>query len=213
VFPEVTLSLALYDYLPILIWIAGSFFLIDTLKGGSKGIFFYILILSLALVCVGGTLKATWKLLIALTGSNLPLLSDIQFPLMGAGFFLLFLSLLSFLVQHKDIQGEKFAAAVLLKKIFLPLMIVGSVGSTVCLIIVAKRSKAYPSLIFYTLFLIVSTAMGYVGSRITAEHYQMILLEQTINCASTLLWALGSYFLWRAHRRFVSPDTRIEVKS
>ena len=34
--PEVTAGLALYDYLPNLIWIAGSYFLIDTLKDELK---------------------------------------------------------------------------------------------------------------------------------------------------------------------------------
>lgn len=199
---EVTLSLAIYDYLPILIWVAGSYFLIDALREDINGLFFYyILILSLALVCIGGILKATWKLLIAVASINLSFLSDIQFPLMGAGFFLLFVSLLSFLVQKKEIQEEKFAIAVFLKKAALPLMMLGSLGSTICLIIIAKKSGSVSSLIFYTLFLIVSTVMGYFGSRIVADNYKVILLEQSINCSSTLLWALGSYFLWKAHRR------------
>ena len=199
--PEVTLSLAIYDYLPILIWVAGSYFLIDAIREDIKGVFFYyVLIFSLALVCIGGILKATWKLIIAIADINLSLLSDIQFPLMGIGFFLLFISLLSFLLQKKDIQEEKFAI-VIFKKLFLPLMVIGSIGSTICLIAIAKRRKAVSSLIFYTLFLISSTAMGYIGSRIVADNYKVILIEQTINCSSTLLWALGSYFLWKAHRR------------
>jgi len=200
VLPEVTLGLALYDYLPILIWIAGSYFLVDAIREDINRIFFYyILILSLALVCSGGILKATWKLLIALADINLFLLSDIQFPLMGTGFFLLFISLLSLLLQKKDIQKKKFAIAVF-KKFFLPVMVIGSIGSTICLILIAKRKKAFLASIFYAIFLVVSTSMGYIGSRIVAHSYSVILLEQTINCSSTLLWALGSFFLWKNHR-------------
>ena len=198
--PEVTLSLAIYDYLPILIWVAGSYFLVDAIREDINRVFFYyILILSLVLVCIGGILKATWKLLIAIADINLFLLSDIQFPLMGTGFLLLFISLLSLLLQKKDIQKKKFAIGVF-KKSFLPVMVIGSIGSTICLMLIAKRKKAFLALIFYSIFLVVSTSMGYIGSRIVANSYNVILLEQTINCSSTLLWALGSFFLWKNHR-------------
>ncbi|MCK5188260.1 MAG: hypothetical protein KAR43_14135, partial [Deltaproteobacteria bacterium] len=86
--PEVTLSLAIYDYLPMLIWGAGSYFLIDAIRKDISGrVSYYTLILSLVLIWTGGFLKATWKLLIAIADANLIFLSDIQFPLMGAGFF------------------------------------------------------------------------------------------------------------------------------
>lgn len=199
--PEVTLSLAIYDYLPMLIWGAGSYFLIDAIRKDINGVFFYYtLILSLALIWTGGFLKATWKLLIAIADANLILLSDIQFPLMGAGFFLLFISLLPFLLQKKDIQKKSFAIGAF-KKFFLPLLVIGSIGSTVCLILIAKRKKALLALIFYSIFLVTSTSMGYIGSRIVATGYKVILIEQTINCSSTLMWALGSFFLWKSLRR------------
>jgi hypothetical protein len=142
VVPEVTFSLAVYDYLPMFIWGAGSYFLIDAIKKDiNGGFFYYTLILSLGLVWIGGFLKATWKLLIALADANLILLSDMQFPVMGAGFFLLFISLLVFLLQKKDIQKKNFAI-VPFKELFLPVMVIGSIGSTLCLIIIAKRKKA-----------------------------------------------------------------------
>jgi hypothetical protein len=199
--PEVTLGLALYDYLPMLVWIAGSYFLIDALRKNFKGVlFFYIFLCSLCLVFAGGLFKATWKLIIATTGNSFSILSDIQFPLMGAGFLLLFISLLSLLVQRKEIEGTQFIGAVFFKKVFLPLMVVGSIGSTLCLMVIAKKRGAVTSLIFYALFLVVSTAMGYIGSRVIAESYEVIFFEQTVNCFSTLLWAVGSYFLWRGSR-------------
>ena len=163
------------------------------------GFFYYVLILSLVLVWIGGFLKATWKFLIALADINLILLSDIQFPLMGAGFLLLFISLLSFILQKKDIQKKYFAIGAL-KKFFLPVMVIGSLGSTICLMIIAKRRKALPALIFYSIFLVVSTSMGYIGSRVIATSYKVIFIEQTINCSSTLMWALGSFSLWKNHR-------------
>ncbi|MBW1838850.1 MAG: hypothetical protein JRI49_02860, partial [Deltaproteobacteria bacterium] len=70
--PEVTLSLAIYDYIPMLIWGAGSYFLIDAIKKDMNGGgFYYALILSLVLVWIGGFLKATWKFLIAIADINL----------------------------------------------------------------------------------------------------------------------------------------------
>jgi hypothetical protein len=200
--PEVTLGLAIYDYLPILIWVIGSYFLIDTLrKEFTEVLFYYVLILGLVSVFLAGTLKATWKLLIALNGTNFSILSDVQFPIMGVGFFLLFISLLSLLLHKKKNQEGQIAVAILLKKISLPLMMVGSVFSTICLLIIARRRRAVGSLISFALFLIVSTAMGYVGSLIIADSYKVIFFEQTVNCFSTLLWTMGSYFLWKAPLR------------
>ena len=200
--PEVTIGLALYDYLPILIWSAGSYFLVDALRAELKKVFLFLLTLSLILVAISGALKATWKLLIAAAGSNIPLLSDIQFPMMGTGFILLFISLLSLFRAKSDAVGVRNLTVLIpFKKIFLPLMVLGSFGSTLCLIIIAKRRKAVLALTCYAVFLITSSTMGYIGSKIVAESYRVVLIEQTLNSTSTLIWALGSYFLWKAHRR------------
>jgi len=197
--PEVTLSLAIYDYLPMVIWGAGSYFLIDTLRKDIHVVLlYYILIISLGLVWIGGFLKATWKLLIAMADINLILLSDLQFPIMGTGFFLLFITLLFSLLQKKDIGKRSFAIAAS-KKLFFPLLVIGSLGSTICLIVIAKRRKAFLALTFYLIFLVISTTMGYIGARIVASSYNAVLIEQTINCSSTLMWALGSFFLWKTH--------------
>jgi hypothetical protein len=198
--PEVTVSLALYDYLPNLIWIAGSYFLVNALKDELKKISLYILITSLTLVLIAGTLKATWKLLIAAADANILILSDVQFPLMGTGFFFMFLSLLSLLLKKDEAGGKQFAVAIPFSKIFLPLMILGSFGATICLIIIAKRRKAILALIFYVIFLVTSSSMGYIGSKIVTHSYLVVLIEQTLNSSSTLMWALGSYFLWKTHR-------------
>lgn len=194
--PEVTVGLALYDYLPVLVWIWGSYCLVKTIGREIKKPFFYILIISMALVCIGGILKATWKLLIAASNLNIIFLSDAQFPLMGTGFFLMFISLFFYLMQEEK-RGEMRFATAISKKFFLPLMVIGSIGSTICLMIIAKKKKVTTASFFYLFFLVVSTAMGYVGARIKAETYYIILLEQTINCFSILLWALGNYFLSR----------------
>ena len=199
--PEVTVSLALYDYLPNFIWIGGSYFLISSIKDDLKKVPFYLLIISLALVLIAGTLKATWKLLIAAADTNILILSDVQFPLMGTGFFLLFLILLSLLLKKSAKGEQQFAVAVPFGKVFLPLMIVGSFGSTICLIILAKRRGAALALTFYAIFLITSSSMGYIGSKIVTHSYLVVLIEQTLNSCSTLMWTLGSYFLWKAHRK------------
>ena len=197
--PEVTAGLAIYDYLPNLIWIAGSYFLINALKAELKKVPLYILIISLTLVLIAGTLKATWKLLIAIADANILILSDIQFPLMGTGFFLMFLSLLSLLLKKDEGSRKQLAVAVPFSKIFLPLMILGSFGSTICLIILAKRRKAVMSLTFYVIFLVTSSTMGYIGSKIVTHSYLVVFIEQTLNSCSTLMWTLGSYFLWKPH--------------
>lgn len=203
--PEVTVGLALYDYLPILIWSAGSYFLVDTLRAELKKVFLFLLTLSLLLVAIAGALKATWKLLISAAGSNILLLSDIQFPMMGTGFILLFISLLSLFRAKSDAVGVRNLTVLIpFKKVFLPLMVLGSFGSTLCLIIIAKRRKAVLALTCYAVFLITSSTMGYIGSKIVAESYRVVLIEQTLNSTSTLIWALGSYFLWKAHRTRLS---------
>ncbi len=198
--PEVSIGNALYDYLPVLVWIWGSYCLINAVRNEIKKIFHSLLVFSVVLVCIAGTLKATWKLLLA-AGSNIQILSDVQFPLMGTGFLIMFISLLPLLLQKKVNESGKLIAIASLKKVFLPLMVLGGTGSTVCLMIIAKRKKAVAALIFYSIFLVISNSLGYIGSKFHPVTNFDVFLEQTVNCFSTLAWAFGSYFLCKTNKK------------
>jgi len=201
VVPEVSVSLALYDYLPNIIWIFGSYFLVSAVKEEIKKIFLNILILGISMIFIGGMLKATWKLAIAATGSNISILNDVQFILMGPGFFLMFISILSVVLGKRGSIAGRAAGIASLNKAFLPLMVLGSLGANICLIILAKRRKATVALILYIASIVMSTSMGYVGAKIVAQSYWVVFLEQTANSSSVLVSALGSYFLWKAGKK------------
>ena len=198
VVPEVSVSLALYDYLPNIIWIFGSYFLVSAVKNEIKKIFLNILIFGISMIFVGGILKATWKLVIAAMGSNISILNDVQFILMGFGFFFMFISVLSVVLGKRENSAGNAAGIASLNKAFLPLMILWSLGTNICLIIIAKRRKATLALILYIASIVMITSMGYVGAKIVAQSYWVVFLEQTANSSSVLISAFGSYFLWKA---------------
>ncbi len=83
-----SLAMALTDCLPVLFFCIGSAVLAFRFASlwFRAGIF---------LVILAGVLKAGWKLAIALTGKNLPLLNRQMRFLMPAGFFLMLLALLA----------------------------------------------------------------------------------------------------------------------
>ena len=85
---EYTLGLALEDYVPVILSIAGLYFIsqminrIDSDSGRLARI-------ALVLIGTGGLLKASWKLIIATTGNDVVWMDNSLFVLLGPGFTLM----------------------------------------------------------------------------------------------------------------------------
>lgn len=85
---QISLALALEDFIPVLLFATGLFVIARLISqtnstAGSLALFGGVL------VTLGGLSKATWKLVQALGGSDLPILNNALFVLMSAGFIAL----------------------------------------------------------------------------------------------------------------------------
>jgi hypothetical protein len=98
-----SLSLALFDYLPVLLSVAGLWLLAIAMGEAVPGARRPAL-LAVALVAAGGLSKATWKLTWVVSARDVGLLSDLLFILMAPGFILLACHLLQ--VQGYWLGGE-----------------------------------------------------------------------------------------------------------
>ena len=85
---EINLPLAVEDFLPVALFAVGLFFIAKMIakRNAKAGNLAY---LGGILIMLGGVLKATWKLVQAVGGSDIPVLNYSLFVLMSAGFICL----------------------------------------------------------------------------------------------------------------------------
>ncbi|MEF3274010.1 MAG: hypothetical protein K6356_06340 [Chloroflexus sp.] len=100
---EMEYSLALEDYLPVIFSIIGVSLLARTIwqLDRTLGMMAFV---GVGLMAVGGVLKATWKLLMAINGTDVPLFSQALFPMIAPGFTLIATATYSYtrLLQGKE---------------------------------------------------------------------------------------------------------------
>lgn len=85
---EYSLALALEDYLPVIFSLIGVWFIARTVHQLDRGLGI-MTFTGFGLLAVGGILKATWKLLMASNGTDIPLFSQALFPMIAPGFTLI----------------------------------------------------------------------------------------------------------------------------
>ena len=197
--PDVSLGVALYDYLPNIVFIIGIYFIIASIRKEINNGYYIAMIVASVFVVTAGMLKATWKLLIALLDKDIRILADVQFPLMGIGFLIIFFVLLMVLLKKGGGEMTKLNAVGLAssKKIFLPMMILAGLGMTICLILLSIRRKATGATIFFILDILMTFSLGYIGRQFDFTSNYAVFLEQTLNVSSRIIWAIGCYFLWK----------------
>jgi hypothetical protein len=87
-YPDFPLSMALQNYMPVILSGIGLF-LVARMVSAAHAAAGRLALAGAALIVVAGTLKASWKLVMALSRSDLPLLSQSLFPLIAPGFTLM----------------------------------------------------------------------------------------------------------------------------
>jgi hypothetical protein len=84
---KISLPLAVEDYLPILLFAAGLYFVAKKVSE-TNSLAGQTAFLGGCLVTLGGLCKATWKLIQALGGPDIPVLNNVLFVFLAAGFIL-----------------------------------------------------------------------------------------------------------------------------
>jgi hypothetical protein len=87
-YPDFPLSMALQNYIPVVLSGLGLFW-IARMIGARHPAAGRLALAGFALIVTAGTLKATWKLAMAVARLDIPLLSQSLFPLIAPGFLLM----------------------------------------------------------------------------------------------------------------------------
>ena len=185
---EFTIEMALVDYIPVAFFAIASIILMRDLFSKMSKLNFLIFALGVSGVTVAGACKATWKLLIAATETNIPFLNDMFFPTQSVGFLLAGIGLLAMLLfKKKATYGVNTF-------IFIGMMVAGLGVMDAILCVIAGKMKKPAIIAIFVLSFVCSLGMGYLSSKdFTDDLWNWI--AEGINVAGQGSLLLGTYLL------------------
>ena len=209
---EYTISLALVDFLPVIFTAIGFYFLYKmvTHVDGTQG---KVFLFGAALTVIGGFIKATWKLIIASSGTDIRWMDDGMFAWMAPGYILIVWSIWQ---TVRTVQGKKafnvwLAPAIIViftlagsyylntsnpdstawKLTLLSVMVLASVITSILLIIFAFRQRLTLAGVLFIINLIIIFVMNGLA-RIPEQTIALQWIEESINTISWLCFAVAS---------------------
>lgn len=191
-----SLGLALFNFLPNLIFLAGAAFLARWMATLGMRAGSWVVIAGGLLTGVGGMLKAAWKLLFVLKIADIQWMSEIQFILIAPGYLLILIAV-SEVVRPKRIPAAAAPAFFMAgwKIPFLAVMTLASIGAQGILAWVALRKQALLAAGAFLVALLCLLAMGgFAGGEQTLQRQW---LEEIINTTGQAGFAMGAWILWR----------------
>lgn len=224
--PQYGLDLALYNFLPVLLT-ALALLCIARLACALAPASASMALLGAALVVLAGLCKASWKLILALGGPDLPWLANALFPLMAPGFTLLAVALWQ--AQRKPpapprrpwlvplaLIGLGYGIAALRswgmavdRGWFLPLLALASLANLTLTVLLLREVWRRRAVWLAPLFL-ANLAMVFALQRIARiEPMTLYLhwLEQSLTALGAGAFALGACLLYRRVRRGLAKAT------
>jgi hypothetical protein len=213
-----TLGLALMDYLPVIFSGIGLFFISriiyqDSNSAGQTAL------LGALLVVGGGLCKASWKLFIATSGADYPLLNEMLWLLMGPGFTLIFAATLQWSL-HASHKAPKvlpilmavivLAASLWMKDsnpesrasffILLGATVVFSSSITIAFIGHGVKEKLYLAAALLGLNLCLNIVMQRLAQGFDPSATAQ-WIAQSVNAGSQLFFAIGIWLIYRYRLR------------
>jgi hypothetical protein len=190
------LSLALFDFVPNIAYLVGAFFLVRLvllMRGRRCG---RMMMAGALFVFLGGTLKATWKLIIAAGGPSISLLSEQQFVLLAIGFTGTVVSVILLAREGRPpAKGVLLPAMVAWKIPFLLVMTLAQLGSLGILFYLCFRRVMPLAGMLFAVAFVMTLAMAGMSSAEQTITIQWI--EEAINSAGQAAFAGGCYLLYR----------------
>ncbi|MDJ0382194.1 hypothetical protein [Streptomyces sp. G-G2] len=222
------LSLAVEDFVPVLLTGVGAALLVRPLRGHAVRTG-RIAAAGTALVLLGGLSKATWKLVVALDGPNVQVMNKALFPCLSAGFLLLAHALLTLPANGREPAAGRtppplwgFAAvwlaagaAGLLLGSTAPLMVLTVVAVTVCGVRLILLARSHGDTAAATAGGLWLTGM-YVLGPLAARPDQSVALQWVEQSANTLTQGAFALLAWRLakrHRRALPPSPTTPTRS
>ena len=187
---EFSVSMALVDFIPVILFAAGSVILMrDLYNKMSKGAFALFAAGTIDVACAGA-LKALYKLLYAAGVCDFTPLSDMFFPVQSIGFLLAGIGIVA-MVSHRQKETAAAVAPVVFKGtfIFVGFMIVGFGMMNAVLSALSNKIKKPGLIVLFVLAWVCMLAMGYLSTRDFAQA-SMNWIAQGVNIVGQ-----GSFFL------------------
>lgn len=188
---EFSVPMALVDFLPVILFAAGSVILMrDLYNKMSKGAFALFAAGTIDVACAGA-LKALYKLLYAMGVCDFQPLSDMFFPVQSIGFLLAGIGLLAMLCHKQKEAGAMAAAPALFKgtMLFVGMMVLGFGMMNAVLSILGKKLRKPWLAVLFVLAWVCMLGMGYLSTRDFANA-SMNWIAQGVNIVGQ-----GAYFL------------------
>jgi hypothetical protein len=191
------MALALLDFVPNLAFLVGAIYLVRLAwRGpliGKVG-----MAVGAALVLVGGTTKALWKLLYTMELGDSRLLSEMQFVLLAPGFVAMMVGAIYLQRAGKATPKASLPAMATWKIPFLAVMTLGSLALHGVLSFIAFRRRARLAGVLFIVAVLCMLSLAGMASGEQTVSRQWI--EESVNSAGQIAFALGSHLLYRRAR-------------
>ncbi len=192
------LLLALFDFVPVLAFLIGAYFLVRIALVVRDKTCATLALIGLVLVFTGGFLKAFWKLQTTTGGADIRWMSDAQFVLHAPGFLALLLAVLLLLRQQKKNTNPVVIAMAAWKIPFLVVMTITSLAAQGILAFISFRRKAFLAGVLFILAFLGLLAMGGMASGEQTLSRQWI--EESVNAFTQIAFASGSGLLYQNYK-------------
>ncbi|MBQ4343972.1 MAG: hypothetical protein IJC38_08815 [Erysipelotrichaceae bacterium] len=193
----ITVFMALVDYLPVIFFFLAALLLQNDLYSKLSKTKYTLLAAGSLMVLIGGTLKATWKILYALSICDFQALDVSFFPFQGIGFLLVFLSLTGICTKKFNTKALSIVPLYLSNMPFIILQVIGCAGAQFMLIAKSLQMKKKSATALYVIAFIFMLGMGYLGAKFD-DSSNMHWLAQCTNIISQLSFLAGTWILHKS---------------
>ena len=193
---DFTISMALVDYIPVILFAVASVILMrDLYNKMSKGAFALFAAGMINIVCAGA-LKATYKLLYASDICDFRALNDMFFPVQSIGFLLAGIGLIAMLCYKQSKNTVLSVAPPVFSGtfVFVGLMVVGLGLMDVVLCVISARMKKASVITLFVLSFVCSLCMGYLSSQDFAKA-SMNWIAEGVNVVGQASFLAGTLML------------------
>jgi len=193
---DFSLVLCLLDFVPVVAFLIGGFFLFRLALSEHKKAAAHAFLVGSLLVFLGGFFKAGWKMLCGLEVADIRILSEQQFVLTGCGFLIMLVGAIRLARQPRR-TNTGLAMAAVVRTSFLVLMTICSLAVHGILTMMSfKRGQRLAGWLF--IFAVVCM-LGMAGMASSMEQTVTIQwLEEGVNSAGQTGFAVASYLLYRS---------------
>lgn len=191
--PEFSVGMALFDYIPCIFFgIAAIILLKDLYNVMSKGPY-ALFAAGVINVFTAGTLKATWKLLVACGIGGFDKLDAMFFPVQTLGFLFAGIAIVWMLVKSKKAHRAMEPLTLI--------CIIGMVGGLAMLdtglCIISKKLKKPAAIAVFIVSFVCCLGMGYLSSK-DFDKASMNWIAEGVNFCGQGLFLLGTWMLHKA---------------